>query len=682
MNRNMKQLIGFLSALLGSVSIPLGAAGEGGQAGAFLRYGVGARAMGMGRAYVSVSNDASSVYWNPAGMMELRQAEVSSMYSNLYYDAQYSHFGAVLPRLLENPKGALARFLAGPNTAFGLGWVGLGMVGFQQTTATGVYLGDFDVGENALLLAWAREETGEWGVFRYGLNAKWINQNFSNLQSSADMGIGQFERDWTGGMDAGLSFQPINMPGFKIVSVKYLLPLRLGMAVQNILQPGWEREKGWRDLFPRVFRYGLSYRWILKDWISPTWHGFFNAVKGMQILTAVDHESFKGEKGSTYLGAELFMPVVSDRLHLWTRAGYNDRHRETSIGAGLNILFGRNACARMDYALCIHPDLVDDNRFSLSIQVGADRGVSFFKKLSQQEDLSGTQQNHYLMRILAEYPDPRVSESAELLISRSDSLHASRYYVLTSGRGKAQWLLAEARNLLRQGKEEKARKKAEDAAREYAPLFLQAENQLKDDELLDFGEALIIAGLPKDAVMALAEVSQEGMRRHFLTATAQKQMGRWDDALASYEKAVKRFEQEQDLQNMASLSLLGMGEMLMMKRQYRAALTALDVLLTNPHSVLLEDAYPRFPSYSDFCLLDDAQFLAGLCMLQIQDPKESVHALLMTSRLYPQSVYGQLVQKESDRLVRIYQNAEWDQLEETADGLLSDYQSSHGIPQR
>ncbi|MBN1896049.1 hypothetical protein JW906_16305, partial [bacterium] len=633
-------------------------------------------------AYVSVSNDAGSIYWNPAGMMELKQAEISSMYSNLFYDAQYSYFGAVLPRILENPQNALTRFLAGPNTAFGLGWVGLGMVGFQQTTATGVYLGDFNIGENALLFGWAREETGEWGVFRYGLNAKWINQNFSNLRSSEDMGIGKFERDWTGGMDAGLSFQPINMPGLKIVSVKYLLPLRMGMAVQNILQPGWEKEGGGSDPFPRVFRYGLSYRWILRDWISPTWHGFYDAVKGMQILTAVDHESFKGAKGSTSLGAELFMPVVEGRLHLLTRAGYNDRHRETSLGAGLYILFGRNACARMDYALCMHPDLVDDNRFSLSIQVGADRGIPFFRKLSRREDLSEARQNRYLMRILAEYPDPRVSESAELLISRSDSLHAGRYYVLTSGRGKAQWLLAEARSLLKQGKDEKARKKAEDAAREYAPLFLQAENQLKDNELLDFGEALIIAGLPKDAVMALAEVTQEGIRHHYLTATAQKQMGNWDHALASYEEAVKCFEQEQDFQNMASLSLLGMGEMLMMKKQYRAALTALEVLLSNPHSILLGDEYPRFPSYADFCILDDAQFLAGLCTLQIQDPRESVHALLMTNRLYPQSVYGRLVLRESERLIRIYQNAEWNQLEEAADGLLSDYQSSHGIPRK
>jgi hypothetical protein len=45
------------------------AAGSPGDAGAlFLRIGMGARAAGMGEAYIAVAEDASSAYWNPAAM--------------------------------------------------------------------------------------------------------------------------------------------------------------------------------------------------------------------------------------------------------------------------------------------------------------------------------------------------------------------------------------------------------------------------------------------------------------------------------------------------------------------------------------------------------------------------------------------------------------------------------------
>jgi hypothetical protein len=43
----------------------------------FLKVGVGARAMGMGGAFVALANDATASYWNPAGLAQLREAEFS-----------------------------------------------------------------------------------------------------------------------------------------------------------------------------------------------------------------------------------------------------------------------------------------------------------------------------------------------------------------------------------------------------------------------------------------------------------------------------------------------------------------------------------------------------------------------------------------------------------------------------
>ena len=41
----------------------------------FLSIGVGSRAMGMGGAFVATANDASAMYWNPAGIAYLENIE-------------------------------------------------------------------------------------------------------------------------------------------------------------------------------------------------------------------------------------------------------------------------------------------------------------------------------------------------------------------------------------------------------------------------------------------------------------------------------------------------------------------------------------------------------------------------------------------------------------------------------
>ncbi|MGA1863612.1 MAG: hypothetical protein ACMUHX_00970 [bacterium] len=39
--------------------------------------GSGARAMGMGGAFIGVADDATAASWNPAGLLQLRQPEIS-----------------------------------------------------------------------------------------------------------------------------------------------------------------------------------------------------------------------------------------------------------------------------------------------------------------------------------------------------------------------------------------------------------------------------------------------------------------------------------------------------------------------------------------------------------------------------------------------------------------------------
>lgn len=59
----------------------------------FLKFGVDARAIGMGEAYTAVTDDISSVYWNPAGLAPAYKNEVFFSHTNWPANI-YHEFGA------------------------------------------------------------------------------------------------------------------------------------------------------------------------------------------------------------------------------------------------------------------------------------------------------------------------------------------------------------------------------------------------------------------------------------------------------------------------------------------------------------------------------------------------------------------------------------------------------------
>ncbi|MFQ6031981.1 MAG: PorV/PorQ family protein [Candidatus Zixiibacteriota bacterium] len=53
-------------------------------AGEFLSLGVGAKALGMGGAFVGVANDVTASYWNPSGLCQLDQKQLSLMHAETF----------------------------------------------------------------------------------------------------------------------------------------------------------------------------------------------------------------------------------------------------------------------------------------------------------------------------------------------------------------------------------------------------------------------------------------------------------------------------------------------------------------------------------------------------------------------------------------------------------------------
>ena len=92
--------LGISAALFVLLSSLADASGPGTAGGNILNFGVGARAIAMGEAYTAVADDASSLYWNPAGIALLNQSQAAFMYNQSFQDMNYSNAGAAVP--LEN----------------------------------------------------------------------------------------------------------------------------------------------------------------------------------------------------------------------------------------------------------------------------------------------------------------------------------------------------------------------------------------------------------------------------------------------------------------------------------------------------------------------------------------------------------------------------------------------------
>jgi len=669
---NKKNIIIVLTVLALFSARSLSAQGYGGYPGEFLRYGIGGRALGMGRAFVAVANDASGILWNPAGIVGAQYSEFNSMYSNLYYDSQFANAGIILPRIF-NLKDPVGKYLLGKNSSIGFAWVGLASASYEQRTVTGVKLGDFNIGENAFLLSWAHENTGLWGIFRYGTTIKFVSQNFSGIQEEVYREIQSHTRSWSGGIDIGMTFQPIHAPVFKVFALRYLLPLRFGINLQNIIQPGWRIHSNDSDRFPRVLRMGLSYRFIMKDWIPRSWTGVRKFFEGTEILFAYDREYYEAIPAGNYMGFEGMIPIKDNSFVFYPRFGFNNRSEGPSFGFGLQVPFTNKASVRIDYVYGSHPYLPEDNRFFISLKFGKQKGSKYFNNRAKLEKGNDPVERNNLFRVLALYPNSDIDAAVRDLADRVDTLRARRYYDLTGGLGRAELLFREAKKLLVKGDGHGARKKANEAAEEYLPIFNEENNTLTDNQLMDFSECYIITEKMNDALGILQEVDKVSLRHYYLDGVCRKYNGQWDKAIEVFRKAAKQFESEQDRNSMVRLSILALGESLLKKKQYESSLKALELLQKKTYINKLSPEYPRYPIYNDLYIVDEAQFLTGVCYLSLGDYERGVTEIMKTQRYYPNLDYGVYVGMHSTELIQALMANDKERLNSITSEFTNDY---------
>jgi hypothetical protein len=93
MSRGLFRIVAslFLCALVWVQSAPVRADKY---AGDFMSFGGGARALGMGGAFAAVADDASALYWNPAGISGFEKRQALFMHSEQFGDLLNYNFGS------------------------------------------------------------------------------------------------------------------------------------------------------------------------------------------------------------------------------------------------------------------------------------------------------------------------------------------------------------------------------------------------------------------------------------------------------------------------------------------------------------------------------------------------------------------------------------------------------------
>jgi hypothetical protein len=260
-----------------------------------LSIGVGARALGMGKAYAAVAEEGDTIFTNPAGLGEIDSFYFMSMSGSLLEDVNYTVLSGVYP--------------LGERSAWGIGYVAANVSGIEMRNTYGTLLATSTFSNSVLLASYGRKLTDKLSL---GANLKYYSQEGSDNTSGNGTG---FNLD-VGFLQKGLGW------------------LSLGVVAKNILSSSPVSYKnGSQDELPRSLKVGTR-MYLMGE-------GFEAATLGdIEVFASVDADlNLQGSTPTTiHAGLEL-SPVPS----LTLRTGIDQDARSGSIQSnatyGLSVKF-------------------------------------------------------------------------------------------------------------------------------------------------------------------------------------------------------------------------------------------------------------------------------------------------------------------------------------------------------
>ena len=265
-------VLAFLASFAFLASSPAFAAtGKGGQPGAFLSWGAGARSLGMGKAYVSVADDATATLWNPGALALVDQKEITALHAILWADTSYDFLSYVHPTL--------------DYGTFGLSVLFLNSSGFEGRSGDNIVTQDFSDSQFAAGLSYGTNIVSTFAI-SLGGNIKYYSHNTAGSSNGNVI------------VDFGFLSNPFE--NFKAaLNIQNLVNMKTGEDTEDVL--------------PILGRFGISYRMI-----------------SGQLLLAADMDS----QGNWYAGTEykLFSPSLQKPFQIAVRLGIN--YEEFTVGFG------------------------------------------------------------------------------------------------------------------------------------------------------------------------------------------------------------------------------------------------------------------------------------------------------------------------------------------------------------
>lgn len=259
--------------------------GDAGEAAPYLKTGVGPRALAMGSAFISIADDNSGAYWNPAGIPFTKQNEVGLVYSKMSLDRNYNFASVTLP-----------------SWRLGLSAIMSGVDDIPGYDIRDYSTGNFKESNTVIFLSYAPKIAEDISV---GLNLKL-------LQSKIDDASG------TGyGFDLGTMF---------VITER----LKAALVLQDIYTSvGWDGD--YSEKVPMVAKIGTSY-----DIFAP-------GTRSFNVKLSVDAEKYTTRKRARFnFGTELTLPY-----NLAVRAGMADNFLTAGFGIKMGFL-GLDYCYKVD----------------------------------------------------------------------------------------------------------------------------------------------------------------------------------------------------------------------------------------------------------------------------------------------------------------------------------------------
>ena len=305
-----------------------------GTAGAqFLQLPVGARSEAMGGAFVGLADDASAIFWNPAGIVKVNNIQAHFSYMN-WFDLFDFNAASLVYNIDE------------------WGTFGVSLISFttgkmeitteEDPNGTGQY---FDAGDIALGVSYARYLTDRFNV---GITVKYINQRIWNETASGfafDIGT-QYKLDFQNltiamcmtNFGADIKYDGSDLDFTYLKDDDYplsrLVPSRLSTEEYPL---------------PLNFQVGIAFDVLEYDFVK--------------MRAAIDVTHPNDNKERAHFGTEF---SFFDRLFARVGYKYNYDDEDFTFGAGANVPLGSTNVG-FDYAYSLYDILPSVHRISVNL---------------------------------------------------------------------------------------------------------------------------------------------------------------------------------------------------------------------------------------------------------------------------------------------------------------------------